>query len=356
MISSSDMAPRVRVTTAVSFYWIVSISLVFLNKVLMSGELVFDSPLFLTWLQTVIAVLCCIFLSVLKDYVPSISIATKFEYKLAVAIQVLPLTLIFVGMVVFNNLCLRLVEVSFYQVARSLTIVFNVLLSRFVLKEKFSYKALLSVFLVLVGYLIGCDGEVKFSWLGAACGICASFFVALYSIYVKRVFKIVKNDSWLLVSYNNLNAIVILPIIIIYCGESQSSINFLSLSSERYWFVIMISGIFGYLINIATYLQIEVTSPLSHNVSGTAKAGIQSFLAYLLFGNKVTLFSVLGLILTLAGSLSYSYFRLQDMGEARVEIKHINFSSRSLSLSSSTDDAVSNSQKSPVLRCKLSSA
>lgn len=40
--------------------------------------------------------------------------------------QVLPLSLVFVGMITFNNLCLQYVGVAFYNVGRSLTTVFNV--------------------------------------------------------------------------------------------------------------------------------------------------------------------------------------------------------------------------------------
>lgn len=41
-------------------------------------------------------------------------------------VQVLPLSLVFVGMITFNNLCLQYVGVAFYNVGRSLTTVFNV--------------------------------------------------------------------------------------------------------------------------------------------------------------------------------------------------------------------------------------
>ena len=61
------------------------------------------------------------------------------RYKIRTGLGVMPLSLIFVGMITFNNLCLkyywlfdlnlRYVPVSFYLVARSLTIVFNVVLS-----------------------------------------------------------------------------------------------------------------------------------------------------------------------------------------------------------------------------------
>jgi GDP-fucose transporter C1 len=56
------------------------------------------------------------------------------RYTKAVARKVGVLSLVFVGMVTFNNLCLKYVEVSFYNVARSLTIVFNVMLSFTILR------------------------------------------------------------------------------------------------------------------------------------------------------------------------------------------------------------------------------
>ena len=40
--------------------------------------------------------------------------------------QVLPLSIVFVAMISFNNLCLKYVGVAFYYVGRSLSTVFNV--------------------------------------------------------------------------------------------------------------------------------------------------------------------------------------------------------------------------------------
>ena len=45
---------------------------------------------------------------------------------MCVCMQVLPLSVVFVGMIVFNNLTLKYLGVAFYNVGRSLTTVFNV--------------------------------------------------------------------------------------------------------------------------------------------------------------------------------------------------------------------------------------
>ncbi len=46
----------------------------------------------------------------------------------------LPLSVVFVLMITFNNLTLKFVTVSFYNVGRSLTTVFNVVFTYFILK------------------------------------------------------------------------------------------------------------------------------------------------------------------------------------------------------------------------------
>lgn len=61
----------------------------------------------------------------------------------------------------------------------------------------------------------------------------------------------------------------------------------------------------------------QVTSPLTHNISGTAKAAVQSLLAFYIFGNETTAANVAGIALVLGGSLTYSYVRRQEMAKAR---------------------------------------
>lgn len=101
-----------------------------------------------------------------------------------------------VGMITFNNLCLKYVEVSFYNVARSLTIVFNVFFSRIFLGIHSSFKTILCLGIVIVGFLIGSHGELNFSLIGTVSGILSSLFVSLNSIYTKKVLPVVDDNHW----------------------------------------------------------------------------------------------------------------------------------------------------------------
>ena len=108
------------VASVIASYWVVSISMVYLNKILLSSaDASIPAPLFVTWYQCVITCVICIVLGHMGEGTRSRkqpSILNDFpivKFNLPVTLSVLPLSLIFVGMITFNNICLQYVEVSF---------------------------------------------------------------------------------------------------------------------------------------------------------------------------------------------------------------------------------------------------
>lgn len=308
----SDEARRKKAILAVAFYWVTSLSLVFLNKVIMVGDVTnLDAPLFMSWTQFAITVVFIWILGIVGRYFKPFSFFPPFEYKIEKAKKVLPLTFVFLGMIVFNNLCLKYVEVSFYQVARSLTIVFNVVFTYTLLGKTTNRNTLICCLVIIVGYLMGCDGEVRFSVVGVIFGVLSSVFVALNSIYVKKILPVVEENSEKLMMYNNLNAVIILPIFIFLFTDEAAEISLhqKAFMTMVFWVITIIAGLFGFLINFASYIQIKYTSPLSHNVSGTAKAAAQTVIALMVFRNPVTLQGIVGIIVVILGSFAYSRMR-----------------------------------------------
>lgn len=62
-------------------------------------------------------------------------------------------------------------------------------------------------------------------------------------------------------------------------GEFNRVLNYEHLFELWFWFALFIGGVCGFSIGFVTALQIKVTSPLTHNISGTAKACAQTILA-----------------------------------------------------------------------------
>lgn len=230
----------------------------------------------------------------------------------------MPLSVVFVAMITLNNLCLMYVEVSFYNVARSLTICFNVAFTYLLLGKVTSSKTMATLLVVVAGFYVGADSEVNFSMIGTIFGVMSSCFVSLNSIFTKKVLPAVDQDKWVLAFYNNVNASILFLPCILFSGElAILQENMDMLMSPFFWGAMTLSGLLGFCIGIAVVMQIKATTPLTHNVSGTAKACAQTMLAFLLWGNPMTGGALMGVFLVLGGSLLYAYVRISQENEAK---------------------------------------
>lgn len=226
----------------------------------------------------------------------------------------MPLALAYVCMLGLNNLCLMHVEVTFYQVARSLSLVFTTIFTKVILKKQVKRRVIKACALVFAGFLLGSIGEMRFTMFGAVCGVASSVFVALYGIYVKQALSQVDNNQWRLLHYNTtLSLFLLLPLILI-SGEFSQLVNYEKvLYNAHWWLLILVTGLTGFLINISVFLQIKVTTPLTNTISGTAKACVQTLLAAIIYRNPISFTNGSGIALCLAGSAYYSFVKYQEM-------------------------------------------
>lgn len=94
------------------------------------------------------------------------------------------------------------------------------------------------------------------------------------------------------------------------------------LTSAYFWMVMLCAGVLGFLIGIVTVMQIQHTSPLTHNISGTAKACVQTILAYMIWKNDSTVKGNIGVFLVILGSGIYAFVRMQEMDAAQAAKKN----------------------------------
>lgn len=307
--SAAAMAKQMsQIAMAVSFYWLISISMVFANKTLLSGSDSKSAPFFITWSQCVITVAFCYFAGKAK-----FASVPPFEIRPDILKQMLSLSAIFTAMIVCNNLCLKYVEVSFYQVARSLTIIFNVVFDFVVLGQVTSPPAMACCAMVVSGFVLGNQQEVRWSLMGVVFGVTSSFFVAMNAIYVKKKFALVDNNPWKITLYNNFNAMFLFLPLIVFSGEIPLLLASPVTQTLKYWVLIVIGGLLGVCISFASAAQIKFTSPLTHNVSATAKSGAQTIIAVMVYRNPITTLGAMSVLIVLAGSLSYTLVRRMEM-------------------------------------------
>ena len=149
--------------------------------------------------------------------------------------------------------------------------------------------------------------------LGVVFGICASASVALNAIYTKKVLPLVDNNVWRLALYNNVNASFLFLPLMLFFGEFTEVSGFPKLTSMHFWFLMTMSGVFGFAIGTVTGLQIQFTSPLTHNISGTAKAAVQTVIACVYFSESRSGLWWLSNLTVLGGSGAYTEVKRREM-------------------------------------------
>ncbi|XP_019955096.1 GDP-fucose transporter 1 isoform X2 [Paralichthys olivaceus] len=304
-----------RIAAVVALYWFISITMVFLNNYLLDNKDL-EAPLFVTFFQCLVSVVLCCVMQLLAKMCPWLIDFPPVRFDLKTSREVLPLSVVFISMITFNNLCLKNVGVAFYTVGRSLTTVFNVLLSYVILKQTTSLQAIVCCGIILGGFWLGVDQEGlagSLSWSGVFFGVIASACVSLNAIYTKKVMPAVDGNIWKLSYYNNINACVLfLPLIFIF-GEFGRLVSFSRAFDMGFWGMMILGGVFGFAIGYVTGLQIKFTSPLTHNVSGTAKACAQTVIAVLYESSTKSALWWTSNMMVLGGSSAYTVVKSREM-------------------------------------------
>lgn len=115
--AQNTMAIQVcRVASVVAAYWTTSISMVFANKYLVGERHTDDISLFVSWFQCIMTVLLVAGFKAARGWRRDNWLTVDQLRTIMFSRHVLAMSGFFVGMLSFNNMCLKLVGVSFYQV------------------------------------------------------------------------------------------------------------------------------------------------------------------------------------------------------------------------------------------------
>ena len=96
-------------------------------------------------------------------------------------------------------------------------------------------------------------------------------------------------------------------------GEYRILLDYEGFGNVRFWMMMAVGGVFGFAINYLTGLQIQVTSPLTHNISGTAKACAQTIIATNWYGETKSFLWWISNMDVLIGSAVYTRVRQLEM-------------------------------------------
>ncbi|KAJ3149612.1 hypothetical protein HDU89_003665 [Geranomyces variabilis] len=283
------------VPLSIAFYMVTSIVMLVANKMVLLRVAL---PATFLWIQLIIAVGIMQVGHFLNWFaIPTVNIATCKKLRPVVALNVVGLTL--------NTYTIQMGDASFYQIARGLILPLTVVLSWMFL-ERPSGKALGACAVVTGAYLCGTLGEsesVNISTGAVTFGVLSSITAAGQAIVVKKAMGSIGDggNTIDIVYYNNLLSAACFPVVMLVTGEAVACLRYARQMlqadasapfdygiARTFTFGCLVTGVLGFLLNVAGFLQIKVTSPLTHVVSSAARGVLQTVVAAVLFNETVT--------------------------------------------------------------------
>ncbi|KAG0212486.1 hypothetical protein BGX28_006253 [Mortierella sp. GBA30] len=305
--SNLGLSERQAVIFTVGFYMLTALVMVSVNKWALNTLAL---PWLLLWCQMLIAVL----LLKVTHYAGLLKMP---ELQMNVAKALVPLIAINVLGLGVNTLCLVYVDTSFYQIARGLVLPFTVIFAYTLLGQPSSNLVLAACFTVFCGFYTGVTSELNVSHLGVFFGVVSSVTTSLHAIVIKKSLPAVNSSSIDLVYYNNALSLMATTPIIFLSGESAKVVYQLQTegfaSFHSFLIAAFVTGIFGFLVNLAGFMQISKTSPTTHMISGAVRGVLQTLLGYFAFNDIITAGRLLGIILILSGGALYTYAKDKEM-------------------------------------------
>ena len=232
-----------------------------------------DLPLLYLFNQLVIAVLLlhgATFFTA-RVQIPKLEIQTAKKLTPVVSVNIVGL--------IFNTLCLRGVEASFFQIARGLVLPLTILVSCIHTHARPSARVLIAAGIVTVGFLTGISPNKNLpvsaspSVVSLIYGLLSSLFIAVHAVLIKSSLPHCNNSTIELAYWTNLGSAILVAPLILFNGEVQTLI---SQTGSAEWdgrtFVYgsVVTGVFGFLLCVAGLLSIKITSPITHMFSSVS--------------------------------------------------------------------------------------
>ncbi|KIK49446.1 hypothetical protein CY34DRAFT_796851 [Suillus luteus UH-Slu-Lm8-n1] len=299
-----------KVAAVVGFYMSAALVMVFVNKAVLNGSP--DLPLLFLLLQLLIAVLL---LHVAAMFITRVEIP---KLELETAKKLTPVVLVNIIGLVFNTLCLRDVEASFFQIARGLVLPLTIIVFSAHTRTVPSVRVGIAAGTVAIGFLLGVapsatvPAHVAPSGLSLFYGFLSSLFIAFHAVLIKSSLPYCHNSTIQLAYWTNLgSAIFLFPFVLLHREIStlEDLVHDSNWDGQTFLWGSIVTGIFGFLLCIAGLLSIKVTSPITHMFSSALRSVIQTLLGVWLFKDIMTVNRAGSILVIMIGTIYYTWVK-----------------------------------------------
>eukprot|EP00871_Galdieria_phlegrea_P005496 jgi/Galph1/5948/GphlegSOOS_G4598.1 len=219
------------------------------------------------------------------------------------------------GFVVLTNLSLRYNSVGCYQVLKHLTTPVIVFIEAVFYKVYLEKKFVLPLTLVCVGVTVATLTDLELNFLGVFFGITGVFVTSLYQVWCGTLQKSLEANPLQLQYYIAPLAAIflapLLPLLEDYRPSSPNSIFQFEFTVQN-TFMVLLSAMIAFCVNISIFMVIGKTSAITYNVLGHSKTCSIFLIGFLFFKQQFSWFNFSGIIMTLWGVFWYTKLKLES--------------------------------------------
>ena len=308
-LTSSTFFENLKIPLYGVLYCIVSISAVFINKIILSRKgkySGFGSVEFLMLTQSIFGICFLQFCRLIG--LLHFDILIEFKQLL----RIFCVDLLFMTQTTANAYAVRYLSMPMVSLLKNCQVIVVCLLEFLVLHTAPSKTTLASLGVIFFGSICGSLTDLEFNMPGYIAITIAIFSSAMYIILIKIVFKDHKLDQFTLLFWNNVFSIPFFIFLSIPNGAFIRALNFCRNGPKSFWLLLIGSGLSGAGVNITTYMFIQVSSPTSFSVLGVIKKIMQTLLGYILWTAPTNVSNIISVIVGVMGGIMYSVSKLRE--------------------------------------------
>ena len=301
-----------RVAILSIIYGILSVLMIFVNKLIVSGDNSV-SPEALLIVQCIVSAMFIFLGSIIPRHTLRIS---WNDFCLCLVVNVA-----FVTTMLANSATLKHLSIHMVTLLKCCAVVVTALGERIVFEKEISRSTWVALIMIVIGSAIGYVSDLEFSLVGYLWMALAIVGSACYVILSKMLVSKASIPFFTAVFWNCFTSAIMLILYSIIRGSIGGVIAVFTRETDSVahspWFVIF-SGVLGLALNISTFSLLGHASATSYVVVGAGKKIIQVIVSYLFFSREIVPANVAGVCIGLAGATYYGYikWRAQNGREA----------------------------------------
>ena len=227
--------------------------------------------------------------------------------------------------IVFMNFNLKMNSIGFYQLSKLACIPTMVLVNYIFQNKKTPNRTLITLAVLLIGLALFTVNDVSFNISGTIMAILAIVFTTAFQTYTNYC-STTYNVGGAALQHQTALPQSILALLSTFVLETFGPA---SIFHHQFQLIegslVLTTGLLAVISNICAFALIGKTSAVTYQVVGHAKTIIIFIFGLIMFDSKVkepldkTIKKILGLVLSMIGTIFYTYFEMDDKAKKKLE-------------------------------------